>query len=264
MLNEHYGGRASAVVMNDGILYEAYTGEGERVLSDQRWQYTPEAFASDEDYLRFLESASVVFMRDIGSGTTRPLEVWMADNGRRSRAVFKTIDVGDRRWAHEVAAYRLDRLLGHGMVPPTVEREIAGGTGSLQLWVEDAINEEDRVAEDLQPPDPAEFRHQRDHADVFDLLIFNVDRNATNMLISNADWKISLIDHEQAFKPSLPSRYHLEDARSKLDEDFRELLTGLDADAVGEELGDLLTDEQLDALFARLQLLLADTLPPIE
>jgi hypothetical protein len=265
MLNEHYGGRASAVVMSEGVLYEAYTGEGQRALSDQRWQYTPEAFASDQDYLRFLESAPAVFMRDIGSGTTRPLEVWLADDGRRSRAVFKTIDDGDRRWAHEVAAYRLDRLLGHGMVPPTVQREIAGTTGSLQLWVENAINDEDRLAEDLEPPDPVEFKHQRDHADVFDLLIFNVDRNATNMLISTTDdWRISLIDHEQAFKPSLPSRYHLEDARSKLDQDLRELLQGLDVDAVRDELGGLLTDGQLDALLARLELLLAGTLPPIE
>jgi len=258
MLNEHYGGRASAVVMMDGVLYEAYHGEGTRSLSDQQWHQTPEMFSSDEDHARFLESAQVVFMKDIGSGTTRPMEVWLADNGRRCRAVFKSIDDGDRRYFHEVAAYRLDVLLGLGMVPPTVVREIAGTAGSLQLYLENVINEEDRIAEDLEPEDPGEFHHQQDRADVFDLLIFNIDRNGSNMLISTVDWKVHLIDHEQAFNPSLPGSYHLEDARAKLDQDFRDLLTALEPAELRAEMDALLTPEQIDALLERRDLLLGD------
>jgi hypothetical protein len=256
MLTEHYGGRASAVVIKDGVLYEAYTGEGDQILNDQRWDMTPEMFTSDDDYIEFLETAPVVFMRPVGSGSSRPMEVWLAHKGRRCRGVFKLVDEGDRRYEHEVAAYRLDRLMNHGMVPPTGEREVAGSPGSIQLWVENVMNEEDRVSEDIKLKDPVEFQHQRDHADVFDLLVFNVDRHGSNMFISNVDEKIWLIDHEQAFKPEIPSRYYLEDARSKLDEDLRELLTNLDVELVREELAEFLTTEQIDALLERRDLLL--------
>jgi hypothetical protein len=257
MLTEHYGGRASAVVMNDGVLYEAYTGEGEQLLNDQRWDKTPEMFASDDDYIEFLETAPVVFMRPVGSGTSRPMEVWLAQNGRRCRGIFKLVDEGDRRYEHEVAAYRLDRLLNHGMVPPTGQREVGGMPGSIQLWMENVINEEDRVSEDIQLSDPVENQHQRDHAAVFDLLVFNVDRHGSNMFISTVDEKVWLIDHERAFKPEIPSRYYLEDARSKLDEDLRELLVELDVELVREELSEFLTGEQIDALLERRDLLLA-------
>ncbi|MCK7469675.1 MAG: hypothetical protein MZU95_01865 [Desulfomicrobium escambiense] len=39
-------------------------------------------------------------------------------------------------WKYEIAAYVLDKLLGLGMVPPTVEKAMAGRPGSCQLWIE--------------------------------------------------------------------------------------------------------------------------------
>ena len=78
------------------------------------------------------------------------------------------------------------------------------------------------------------------------------------MLISTVDWKVHLIDHEQAFNPSLPSSYHLEDARAKLDQDFRDLLTALDPAELRVEMDGLLTSEQIDALLERRGLLLGD------
>ena len=39
-------------------------------------------------------------------------------------------------WRFEVAAYRIDRLIGLGLVPATIEREYRGRAGSLQWWVE--------------------------------------------------------------------------------------------------------------------------------
>ncbi len=258
MLTEHYGGRASAVEMTDGVLAALYTGEGAMALEDQRWDLTPGLFSGPDEVVVFLESASVVSIELVGSGSTHPKEVILADNGRRCRAIFKDVDEADRSYANEIAAFRLDRMLGLGMVPPTVVREINGTTGSLQLYVENAINEEDRLAEDLWPADNRGFQEQRDDAGVFDVLIFNIDRNGSNTLITTHDWQIHLIDHEQALKPSLPSPYHLDAGRSMLDGDFAAALAALDPEEVRAEIGDLLTDQEIDALFERRDLILAD------
>ncbi len=258
MLTEHYGGRASAVEMTDGVLSALYTGEGAMALEDQRWDLTPGLFSGPDEVVVFLESAPAVSIELVGSGSTHPKEVILADNGRRCRAIFKDVDEGDRSYANEIAAFKLDRMLGLGMVPPTVVREINGTTGSLQLYVENAINEEDRLAEDLWPADRSGFQEQRERAGVFDVLIFNIDRNGSNTLITTNDWQIHLIDHEQALKPSLPSPYHLEDGRGLLDGDFAAALAALDPEEVRAEIGDLLTDQEIDALFERRDLILAD------
>jgi len=258
MLTEHYGGRASALEMTNGVVAALYTGQGGEPLEDQRWDLTAGLFGDADELATFLESASVVHTERVGAGSTDPRTVILADNGRRCRAIFKDIDQGDRHYTNEVAAYRLDRMLGLGMVPPTVVRRINGATGSLQAWVENAINEEDRLAEDLSPEDDDDFEEQRDHAGVFDVLIFNIDRNGSNTLITTSDWQIHLIDHEQALKPSVPSPYHLDAGRAMLDEEFAAVLAGLDAEAVHAELGGLLSEEQIDALLERRDLLLDD------
>lgn len=258
MLTEHYGGRASALEMTNGVIAALYTGQVGEPLEEQRWDLTPGLFGGAEELASFLGSASVVHTEPVGAGSTDPRTVILADNGRRCRAIFKDIDQGDRHYTKEVAAYRLDRMLGLGMVPPTVVREINGTTGSLQAWVENAINEEDRLAEDLAPVDDGDFEEQRDHAGVFDVLIFNIDRNGSNTLITTSDWQIHLIDHEQALKPSVPSPYHLDAGRAMLDEDFAAALAGLDAELVRAELGGLLSEEQIEALLKRRDLLLDD------
>ena len=52
-------------------------------------------------------------------------------NGCR-HAVFKKIDETLDNGRNEVAAYELDKLLGIGMVPPTVERSVGGRPLPLQ------------------------------------------------------------------------------------------------------------------------------------
>jgi hypothetical protein len=196
-------------------------------------------------------------MEDVGSGTTEPMQVGLAANGRRAKAIFKVIDDDGRRYAHEVAAYKLDRLLGLGMVPPTIVREIDGRVGSLQLWVENAVSEVDRRDENLQPADSEAFQKELNAAAVFDLVIFNIDRNGSNMLISPADWRIHLIDHERAFAAKMPSMPLVDDARSRLDDGISRWLATIDGDVVRAAVGSLLSDEQITALLARVELLLS-------
>jgi hypothetical protein len=256
MLATHYEGRASAVEIRNGQLLAVYPGEGERLVAPQRWELTEHRFSGDADLEDFLRTAQVVWKEDVGSGSTRPLQIGLADDGRRAKAVFKAINTDGRRYVHEVAAYRLDRLLGLGMVPPTVLRKIDGTTGSVQLWIDNAVNESNRRSENLEPGDRAAFDASINASKVFDLVIFNIDRNGSNMLITPADWRIHLIDHEHAFAGKLPAGPHLQDARSRLEKPFKQQLAALDADAVRGELAGLLSEDEIAALLARVELLL--------
>jgi hypothetical protein len=197
-------------------------------------------------------------MEEVGAGSTEPMQLGLADDGRRAKAIFKEIDKDGRRYSHEVAAYRLDRLLGLKMVPPTVLREVGGSEGSLQLWIEAAISEVDRRDENLEPADRKAFDRAVDAASVFDVVIFNIDRNGSNTLITPADWRVHLIDHERAFAAKLPAAPHLEEARAHLDEGLAQRLAGLDEAAVRSQLAGLLSDEQVSALLERVKLLLSD------
>ena len=98
-----------------------------------------------EEAEAFLRAAQVLDRTPIGKGITRPDRVTLTDGKRTHRGVWKTIN--DRRmglqrlegggfefdfrdsWRSEVAAYELDKMLGLGLVPPTVERRLLGRTG---------------------------------------------------------------------------------------------------------------------------------------
>ncbi len=95
----------------------------------------------------------------------------------------------------EIAAYKLDRMLGMNMVPPIVERRIEGLNGAAVLWVENTSPWS--VAKPPQGPEPM-WSLQLTRMKMFDLLIANIDRNQGN-LIYDSDWHLFLIDHSRAF-----------------------------------------------------------------
>jgi hypothetical protein len=101
-------------------------------------------------------------------------------------------------YIHEPAAYVLSELLGFGMVPPTVNRKLRGEPASVQLWVENAMLETQRVERGLEPPDQRRYLLQQYQMHVFDNLINNIDRTRENIVI-DPDWRFWLIDHSRAF-----------------------------------------------------------------
>jgi len=96
-----------------------------------------------------------------------------------------------------VAAYKLDKLLGIGMVPPTVERSVGGRGGCLQLWVTGSTM--DKYEGSF--PDIERWRDQVSVMWLFDYLIANVDRHLNNAMVSPRH-RLMLIDHSWSFRDS--------------------------------------------------------------
>ena len=100
-----------------------------------------------------LKNGRVAKTKDLPVGVTLPKKATLDFNGEQHSAVWKNIDEGpvptkqldsgvelqfQDSWRTEVAAYELDKLIGLGMVPATVQRSFDGKQGSMQFFVDSA------------------------------------------------------------------------------------------------------------------------------
>jgi hypothetical protein len=212
----------------------------------------------------FLRNARVVERKAIGKGITRPEKLALSDDRRTLHGVFKTIDVhklGQQRmergwefdfrdsWKSEVAAYELDKLLGLGLVPPTVERSIDGRRGSLQLWVEQSITEDERGKRKLEPPHLPRWNNQLHNVRLLHQLTHNTDfQNVRNVLVDPA-FKVYAIDNSRAFR--IQKELLAPDDLQCFSRSVLERLRALDAPLLEAKLGPWLEKMQIEGLLAR-------------
>jgi hypothetical protein len=218
---------------------------------------------------QFLLKARLRSIKNLGTGVTQPQRAELELNGVQHSALFKTID--DRKggvtqlqrsseinfqdsWQLEVAAYRVDRIIGLRMVPATVERTLNGKTGSLQWWVQSAMEEAERRKQEVTPPDLEAWNRTYQKMELFDQLIFNVDRHLKNVLVT-VDFDLRLIDHSRSFRawnelrnPERVTRF----SRSVLDG-----LRKLEYAELRKRVGRYLVDDQIRGLLARRDAILA-------
>jgi len=220
----------------------------------------------------FLRTAEVIAIDDIGDGITRPRRVTLSKDGRECRAIFKTVDITSNevhytnqlelvftdKYHYEVAAYRLDRLLGIGLVPVTVIREIDGDVGSLQHWIENSMKMQDVVDLKISVGNMDLLTQRLMLMYVLDAMIYNIDRNFTNILVRPAHDHLFLIDHSRAFRTykKLPS---LKEKRPiPVPETVAAGLQDLDLQTLESELDGLLSPRQIRAVDKRRELLITE------
>jgi len=170
-------------------------------------QFLPAETAEGAVWEEFLKSARIAGEEQLGGpdATTRPWKLSLEKGGRSRFGLWKDVDVSEGglvdAWRHEIAAYRLDRLLGLDMVPPTVERRRGGVKGSLQLWIDETANLKKKTGDGTAvPAAKSDAWNRRAFIQrAFDSLIGNEDRNANNILVTE-DWRMLLIDHSRAFR----------------------------------------------------------------
>lgn len=215
----------------------------------------PLPFTEAEELLVFLRTAEMVAKRELDSGTTKPWKVTLERDGVRAHAIFRHVDVRrDRRsvrefrdsYLFEVAAYETDRLLQLGHVPPAVLRTLDGVEGSLQIWVENARSETERIESGEAVDRLALVTLQKIRMRIFDALISNFDRNTGNMLIDGTG-KLWFVDHTRSFR----RLDRLVESPLRCERRLWERLRALDRDQLKRHLSPYLDATQIDAMEKR-------------
>lgn len=224
---------------------------------------SPTVALSDEEKERFLREARIERTEQIGKGVTNALRATLSDGTLTHDAQIQTIDVrrdsGPSRqgielnfrdsWAFNVAAYKLDRLIGLGLVPVSVERRYRSKSGAFTWWIDDVLMDEGaRFKKKIEPPNPRAFNEIMSMVRLFDQLIYNVDRNMGNILYTK-DWRVWAIDHTRAFR--LHRELRAPENITRCDRRVFEALKRLDKETLEREIGRYLTGWEIDAILAR-------------
>ena len=244
-------------------------------------QFRSEEIARRDAWEAFMIAAEIVKAAPVGEGVTHPWKLTLRQGGVEHNAVWKNIDLVDGeipdRWRYEIAAYRLDKLLGLNMVPPVVEREFRGQAGDLSLWAENKYSLLKVMEQNIPIPETAQagVDAMKYLTRAWDCLIANDDRTQQNILYTE-DWRTILIDHTRAFRSDQAHRERLiygskgiktmDDGKGgrrpvlfrRLPRVFVEKIRSLDKASVQKAVGPYLTAEEIGALMARRPILLAE------
>ncbi len=219
---------------------------------------------TQEQQEEFLRTARIKKKRET-SGSTRPSRATLADGRTTHDAQIQPVDIykviyptplGKEinftdSYKYNIAAYRLDKLLGLGMVPVSVERTVAGDFAAVTWWVDDVL-----LMTQKQWNEKTQVPHaQRSNLNkqvfcwrVFDELIYNTDRSFGNVLITN-DWQIWMIDHTRAFR--LHKTLKTPGDLVKCDRRLLAAMRKLNYEVLARELRPYLSKAQIKALLAR-------------
>lgn len=237
-------------------------------------QFTPEELAERPNWESFLLTSEISGSEQMRGDTavTSPWRLTLKEDGIVRDALWKNPDglMGGflEGWRYEVAAYLLDKHLGLGMVPPTVERRFHGDRGSLQLWIPDTLALKVKLANKVKTPQIKIFYWNRATylQRAWDNLIANEDRH-TNQILVTADHRMILIDHSRSFRTGKKFTRDLifsERSRegpklmSELPRAFVERLKALTLESVRTIAGGYLKDDEIAAVLVRRDLILAE------
>ena len=235
-------------------------------------QFTDEEVAEREKWEAFLETAEIVESDQpfkAREAVTRPWKLTLEKDGITKNAIWKNPQGRMKgymeNWKWEIAAYRMDKYLGLCMVPPTVEKRFKGDRGSCQLWVDYKMSLKDKNENKVKTPSYKVFYWNRAlfMQRAFDNLIANEDRHANQFLITE-DWRMILIDHSRSFRTAkkftkkliYDEKYH-EGPRlmKELPRGFYEKIKSLEAGIIQETVGEYLTEEEIEAVLIRRDLI---------
>lgn len=231
---------------------------------------------TDAEKEQFLLKAKVGRTRSASKGVTGSLRATLTDGPLTHDAHIQTIDEHLQRfagsnggvefdfrdsWTFNLAAYKIDRLIGLNLVPVSVARPHAYKEAAYTWWLDDVMmDEQERLKRkeeakrkpashaQSEPPDVEIWNQQMQMVRLFDQLIANIDRNLGNLVISN-DWRVWPIDHTRAFRTNHELKTPANVTR--IDRGVLEKLKTLNRDILRKETGKYLTTFQIDAVLAR-------------
>lgn len=195
---------------------------------------------------RIVDSSNQALLVEVSLGEDVARACYKAEAGER-----RLWDFPEGLWKREVAAYELDRLCASDLVPTTVARlDAPFGPGSLQWWIDDALDEHYFTLRDRP-----EFVSWFARLAAFDVVANNADRKAGHILLDgNRLWAI---DNGLCFHSDDKLRTVIWDfAGESLGEDVTGDLTRL-LEGNLTRLGATLSGEELAGVIERAERLLA-------
>jgi len=249
MLKSSYEGIGYALIIEDDAL-SVVSENGETDLSPivppRRVGFRSEAI-DDDALVSMLTNGTVV---DSNTDDTAWKLVSVAADDKTVFAYFNALP-RENGFVPELAAYRLDRMLGLDMVPVTVRREIAGQQGTLQFVPAESLSERERVADQKGGDAPCSLGKQRSAMYVYDALIHNPARTPLSMLYSPDDWQLMLVNHENSFSTKKDRPTYLKNIELAIGDQWRTALLELNDEKLRTNLGDVLDKRRLTALAKR-------------
>jgi len=156
-----------------------------------------------------------------------------------------------RRYQNLVAAYRLDRMFGLNMVPVTVFREVDGEKGGVQIWIQIALDA-DEIREYGAGKQFGDLGPELARARAFSGLIGTQQRlNFGKLILPTIPPRIMISDNGVTFADDPDIRDFLEEGCGPVGSAFLHSLSTLELGNLKKELGDLLSDTQIEAVLER-------------
>lgn len=228
-------------------------------------ELTPTA---DEAACAFLATAEIELEGRMPWSSNATFLATLHSEGATHQAIYKPVRGERPLWdfapglhRREIAAYRLSRALGLGVVPPTVLRDGPYGEGSLQ-WFLDTDHSQHYFTLFEQRPD---LHDQLRTMAVLDVVANNTDRKSGHCLITKSEVhgdRIWGIDHGLCFAEDFKLRTVIwEFSGEPIPTDLCALLAAL-ATEPPAEVAELLTAAEVGALAHRARVLVeAGVLP---
>jgi len=261
MLKASYQGSGNALIIEDGVL-TVVNQYGATDLSPiaHPMRVGSGSEAIDDDVLANILTNGTIVDPKLDGAAWKLVQVTAED-----KTVFAYFNVLPREkgFVPELAAYRLDRMLGLYMVPVTIRREIAGQQGTLQFVPAAMLSERERVTNGKGRRTSCSLDKQRGAMYVFDALIHNSVRTPLSMLYSPDNWQLMLVNHENSFSTNNERPTYLKNIELAISSRWRTALLEIDDEKLRINLGDVLDKGRLAALAKRRDALIEDYMLPV-
>lgn len=258
--------RGRAVLLDTGMLKAVYRGSG---YATEFAGGKVTAIREDGTRAPLLVDASPVDLRWPG-GSEAALEALLAGaavasnqkvEGQAHASVVQLAHPGGTLLAwwyparkggsRELAAYRLDRALGLGLVPTTVAREIDGAQGVLQWRPEGMISAAQAASGAAGGTPWCDPTAQIELLYVWDALVGNAGRTQASLGWTSPDWILLASDHRLAFDASTGPPPHLEGHALRIGPELCSRLRALDGEGVRTVLEGAASAKERAALLRR-------------
>lgn len=282
--------RQQVYFLDTGMLGKVYNGKGNiakiksgqvTALDSSGKQYQPSSSLHNsisyprqltrDELVNILKTAPIAKKEALSTGITKPFRLTFKDTPVRVRALFKTIDTfpgiekrrtksSDEKYAdrykYDIAAYKLSEHMGFGLVPISVEREVDGTKGVVQFWIDDSHTKLTADEEGIEYSGHCNYAEQRNLLRIFDMLIFNQDRNLSNILFEPKRGQMLWIDHSRSFSAHRRLPKYIKKRNIRIYPQVRQQLEALDTETLNQVMMGLLNKDQIRAILRRRSLIL--------